>query len=78
MARVRVSTTVDRELLERAREARAGAPDSVLLDQALTALVASHRRAQLDASYAAYEQHPLEESDEWGDLKSFRAAAGSS
>ena len=32
--------------------------------------------AEFDASYAAYDRHPLDEGDEWGDLASFRAAAG--
>lgn len=35
-----------------------------------------HRRAEADRAYAAYDQLPLSESDEWGDLASFRAAAG--
>jgi hypothetical protein len=29
----------------------------------------------VDASYAAYVDHPLDEPDEWGDLASFRQAA---
>jgi post-segregation antitoxin (ccd killing protein) len=78
MARTRVSTTVDEELLARARGLRDGVTDSVLLDEALAALVARHRAAEIDAAYAAYEAHPLDESDEWGDLASFRAAAASS
>jgi post-segregation antitoxin (ccd killing protein) len=76
VARVRVSTTVDGELLRRAREARPGIADSALLDEALSALLARHRSAELDASYAAYDEHPLDEGDDWGDLASFRAAAG--
>ena len=78
MARVRVSTTVDEGLLEEARRLRAGSNDAVLLDEALGALVAQHRRAQIDADYAAYEAIPIDEPDEWGDLASFREAAGSS
>jgi hypothetical protein len=31
----------------------------------------------MDASYAAYDVHPLDEPDAWGDLASFRAAASS-
>jgi len=76
--RVRVSTTVDEELLRRARQARRGKPDSVLIDEALEALVARHRAAQLDAAYAKYDEYPLDERDEWGDLASFRDAAGAS
>jgi hypothetical protein len=39
--------------------------------------VAIHRGAEVDAAYAdAYGAHPLDEPDEWGDLASFRTAAG--
>lgn len=78
MARVRVSTTVDAALLEDARLARRGTPDSVLIDEALTALLARNRAAEIDAAYRAYEQVPIDARDEWGDLASFRAAAGAS
>ena len=78
MARVRVSTTVDEHLLASARRARSELADSALLDEALGALLARNRSAELDAAYRAYDQHPLDEADEWGDLASFRAAAGSS
>jgi hypothetical protein len=77
MARERVSTTIDAELLASARELRRWASDAALLDAALTALVADHWATQIDASYRAYDDHPLSE-DEWGDLESFREAAGSS
>lgn len=76
MTRTRVSTTVDEGLLAEAR-AVAGAPsDAALLDRALGALLAQHRTAEIDRAYAAYDEHPLEEPDDWGDLASFRAAAG--
>jgi hypothetical protein len=78
MARVRVSTTVDQELLDTARRMRAGLADSVLIDEALGALLARHRDVEIDASYSAYDAHPLHEIDQWGDLASFRAAAGAS
>ncbi len=78
MTRVRVSTTVDEQLLARARRARTGVTDATLIDEALAALVARHRAAELDASYSVYDQHPLGEPDEWGDLASFREAAASS
>jgi hypothetical protein len=78
MPRVRVSTTVDEGLLQSARGIRTGVPDSVLIDEALGALVAAHRAAEIDASYRAYDRHPLDETDEWGDLAAFRAAAGAS
>jgi hypothetical protein len=78
MARVRVSTTVDEALLASARLARSGLVDSVLIDEALTALLAQHRVVEIDAAYTAYDSSPLDEADEWGDLASFRAAAGAS
>lgn len=76
MARMRVSTTVDQALLEEARAARAGINDARLLDEALEALLQRHRRAQIDAAYAVYDEHPLSEPDAWGDLESFLDAAG--
>jgi len=78
MSRTRVSTTVDDGLLTEARRVTGAASDAALLDQALTALLAQHRRAEVDRAYAAYDEHPLDEPDEWGDLASFRAAAAAS
>ena len=78
MARVRISTTVDEQLLANARRARAGVADAALIDEALGALLARHRAAEVDAAYAAYDEHPLDEADEWGDLASFREAAAAS
>jgi hypothetical protein len=78
MARVRVSTTVDEHLLASARQARTGANDAALIDEALAALLARHRAAEVDAAYSAYDEHPLQEADEWGDLASFRKAAAAS
>ena len=78
MARVRLSTTVDAQLLEDARRVREGKPDSIVIDDALAALLARHRSAEVDAAYSAYDEHPLDEQDEWGDLATFREAAGSS
>lgn len=78
MTRVRVSTTVDGQLLAEARKTRRAITDAALLDEALTALLAQHRAAEIDASYAAYDAHPLDEPDEWGDLASFRDAAAAS
>ena len=77
MARERVSTTVDGDLLAEARTLRAGANDAALFDAALTALVRS-RSAEIDAAYAAYDESPMDEPDEWGDLASFRNAAADS
>jgi hypothetical protein len=78
MARIRISTTVDESLLENARNLRSELNDAALLDEALSALVAKHRQVEIDAAYAAYDERPLDEADEWGDLASFREAAASS
>lgn len=72
-----MSTTVDADLLDNARKT-SGKPDSALIDEALAALLARHRVAEVDASYAAYDVHPIDEPDEWGDLASFRRAAAAS
>ncbi|MGL4744226.1 MAG: antitoxin MazE5 [Dermatophilaceae bacterium] len=78
MPRTRLSTTVDSALLQSARHARSGITDAKLVDEALAALLARHRAAEVDAGYAAYDDHPLDEPDEWGDLASFREAAAAS
>ncbi len=57
---------------------RSEATDAALIDEALRALLVRHRAAEVDASYAAYDEHPLDEPDEWGDLASFRQAAAAS
>lgn len=75
MSRTRLSTTVDAGLLNSARSLRSGITDAALIDEALEALLARHRSAEVDASYAAYDMHPMDEPDEWGDLASFRRAA---
>jgi hypothetical protein len=75
MSRTRISTTVDAELLDTARSTRSGVADSALIDEALGALIARWRAAEIDSAYAAYDQHPLDQRDEWGDLSSFLDAA---
>ncbi len=45
------------------------------MDDALAAFLARRHAAVIDAAYAVYDDHPLDEDDEWGDLASFRAAA---
>jgi len=52
--------------------------DSALLDEALAALLAGNRAVEIDAAYAAYDKYPIDAGDEWGDLDSFRSAAGAS
>ena len=78
MTRIRVSTTVDEQLLSDARKVHSGSTDASLLDEALHALLARHRSAEIDAGYAAYDEQPLTELDAWGDLASWREAAGAS
>jgi hypothetical protein len=78
MNRIRLSTTVDAELLSSARGVRSGLTDAALVDEALGALLSRHRAAEVDASYVAYDDHPADEPDEWGDLASWRRAAGAS
>ena len=78
MSRVRVSTTVSEDLLAKAREACLGLNDAKLLDKALEALLHQYRSAEIDSSYQLYDQTPISEVDEWGDLASFREAASSS
>lgn len=78
MTTVRLSTTVDAVLLQDARNIRAWTTDAEVVEEALAALLARHRCAEVGSSYAAYDEHPLEAPDEWGDLASFRRAAASS
>lgn len=79
MARTALSTTVDDGLLTEARAVTAATSDAALLDQALSALLRQHRSDQVNhRCYATYDERPLDEPDEWGDLASFRTAAGSS
>lgn len=78
MTRTRLSTTVDAALLASARSVRSGVTDATLIDEALAALLARLRQVEVDAGYAAYDEHPIDEPDEWGDLASFRRAAASS
>ena len=74
MNRHRVSTTVDSGLLNQARHLQAWGTDAAMMDAALEALVNRFQDAEVDSAYEAYERHPLEEPDEWGDLASFLEA----
>lgn len=78
MSRIRLSTTVDADLLHSARQASGGETDAAMVDEALRALLVRHRAVEIDASYAAYDAHPLREPDAWGDLASFREAVARS
>ncbi|MDE0215344.1 MAG: DUF2191 domain-containing protein [bacterium] len=74
MSRRRVSTTVDNDLLGRARRLEEWPNDAAMMDAALDALVGRYREAEIDAAYEAYDRCPLDERDEWGDLASFHEA----
>ena len=77
MSRIRISTTVDSDLLAAVRERRPCATDSSVLEEALAALLGNLERAEIDASYReAYDRLPLDTPDAWGDLATFRAATG--
>ncbi len=73
-----MSTTVDEDLLAHARRLSTGTTDAALLDEALRALVVRHRASEIDEAYRAYDEHPIDEADDWGDLASFRKAAAAS
>lgn len=76
MPKVRVSTTVDADLLARAREIYSGRTDASLVEAALQALLHQHRSAEIDAAYLrAYRDAPVDEPDDWGDLTAFADAA---
>lgn len=78
MPKKRLSTTVDADLLQRARDLQPGSSDASLVERALLSLLAQHRRALLDEAYTrAYTDQPMETQDDWGDLASFGEAAGS-
>jgi len=78
MARTRLSTTVDADLLTLVRSKRPGLTDAAVIDEALHVFAIHERSVEIDATYAAYDEHPLDEPDEWGDLASFREAVAGS
>lgn len=49
-----------------------------VIDEALRALLARYRAAGVDAGYTAYDRHPIDKPDEWGDLESWRHAVSTS
>ena len=51
---------------------------AALVDDALLALLARNRPHEIDAGYAAYDESPADQPDEWGDLDSWRRAASAS
>lgn len=46
-----------------------------LLTRTCARFLATNRAAEIDATYAAYDQHPLSEPDEWGNLETWRRTA---
>ena len=66
MGGTRLSTSVDENVLQTAGRVRSGDTDAAMIDQALRALMARHRSAEVEASYTAYDEHPLDEPDECG------------
>jgi hypothetical protein len=76
MAKTRVSTTVDEDLLNRARAICPDCTDASMIEGALEALLKEHRRTEIEENdRRAYAQHPFDEPDEWGDLTSWGEAA---
>ena len=76
MAKLRLSTTVDEDLLTRARALCPDCTDASMIEKALQVLLRTHRKADIDQAYAqAYAEHPVDEHDEWGDLASWGEAA---
>jgi hypothetical protein len=51
---------------------------STTVDEHLLKRVRDVRPGSTDAGYAAYDDHPIDEPDEWGDLASFHDAARAS
>lgn len=75
--KVRISTTVESNLLAEARGLFPGATDAVVMEAALRALMRGHREAEIDRDYAeGYVRIPLGTPDEWGNLEDFVDAAG--
>lgn len=72
MPKVRISTTVDADLLARARRAHGGTTDASVVEAALEALLREHRESEIDQAYErAFREHPEDTPDDWGDLESF-------
>lgn len=79
MTRVRVSTTVDSDLLEQARRLGVGRTDASMVEAALEALLREHRSARIDGAYAeAFARVPAQTRDDWGHLDDFLDAAARS
>ena len=77
MAKLRLSTTVDEDLLTRARALCPDCTDASMIEGALEALLkdASAGPRSTKLRRRAYAEHPFDEPDEWGDLASWGEAA---
>ena len=79
MSRVKLSTTVDEELLSEARRLHEGMADSALVEAGRAALVRELRDEPLARLYAeAYKRYPADEPDDWGDVRTLLDADGGS
>lgn len=79
MAKIRLSTTVDADLLARARAAHGPSTDASVVEAALEALLRLHQESEFDRVYAeAYARQQVGDRDEWGDLQAFLDGAARS
>lgn len=77
--KVRLSTTVDAELLASVRASGTWATDAALVEAAFHALLRELRRAEIDAAYGeSFERVPVDTADDWGSLTDFLDAAARS
>ena len=56
---------------------RAGLNNAAQIGEALAALLAQYRSAEIDASCAVYDHQPIDAPNEWGDLRSIHRASTS-
>lgn len=75
MARTRISTTVDDDLLNQARAINPDHKDSSMVEEALRLLLKRHHDEQIAAQYARAYANGNDAVDEWGDLNEFLDAA---
>lgn len=78
MARIRISTTVDDDLITRARRAHGAGTDSSLLEAALEALLREYRATEINQRYEQGYAQDQPSEDDWGDVTTFLDAAGKS
>ncbi len=71
---ISISTTVDDDLLGRARSPKPTLSDSELIEAALRALSGRVREARIHTVNSSFDESPIESFGEWGDLASFQVA----